>query len=352
MNERLPLVSIIIPVYNAERYLRECLDSVLGQTLREIEVICVNDGSKDASLTMLREYEANDSRLRVIEKQNEGVSVARNTGLDAAQGEFVLFVDADDIVVRDLCEKACNKAMAENLDLIAFDYDNFEVDGTRTPHGNAWPKNVFSSGMNRVEKIKFLADQAIPPWTKFSRRQLLQRNDIRFPAGIANGEDCFFHWKVIGLAQNPGCLEEICYHYRMNPSSATHRRRTFSTSIVVYEMIENFLKEHGLYPDVLADHFFICKMGDYWVVLTQQYPDRKELAEAVAYAQRTTSLREVPLVLRSGMRWRSKVNFSLMILFLKTHLWGAFLMWRNAKTFFLRILSSRKHEMSQGGFRE
>lgn len=96
--EQSPKVSVIIPVYNAEKYLRECLDSVVNQTLKEIEIICVDDGSTDGSLTILREYRKKDKRVKVLTQANEGVSAARNRGLLSACGEFVAFLDSDDYI--------------------------------------------------------------------------------------------------------------------------------------------------------------------------------------------------------------------------------------------------------------
>lgn len=91
-----PKISVIIPVYNVEQYLRECLDSVVSQSLADIEIIAINDGSPDNSLSILKEYEAKDTRVKIIDKQNEGVGKARNDGIKAAAGEFVAFMDSDD----------------------------------------------------------------------------------------------------------------------------------------------------------------------------------------------------------------------------------------------------------------
>jgi len=336
MNDNDPLISVIIPVYNVEAYLRECLDSVLGQTLRDIEVICVNDGSKDGSLGILRDYEANDSRLRVIDKRNEGVSVARNTGLDAARGEFILFVDADDIADRELCEKTYRKAAAEGLDLVVFDFDKLLEDGTYA-RGRPQRKKTFSSEMRHLEKLRFLTSLVISPYAKLSRRRLLQDNNIRFPAGIVHGEDCLFHWMVICLSRNPGYLNDVLYHYRQSPGSAARRRRMFSTSIVVYEMVENFLKGHGFYPGAITGQFFYKKMGDYVFTLRQEYPDRKELSMTVAYVKRTTSFREIPLILRSDVRWQCKIFYPLVILLAKTNLLGVYRALRTVKNFFIRV---------------
>lgn len=100
-----PLVSIVIPVYNVELYLRECLDSVISQTYHNLEIICVNDGSPDNSLSILEEYAAKDSRIRIISQENAGISVARNTGMDVATGEYIYFLDSDDYIALEMVER-------------------------------------------------------------------------------------------------------------------------------------------------------------------------------------------------------------------------------------------------------
>lgn len=113
----MPKVSVIIPVYNTEKYLRKCLDSVCNQTLSDIEIICVNDCSPDNSLEILNEYAQKDNRIKVINfEENKGVSIARNTGIDSATGEFIGFVDADDFVDLDFYEKLYNKATETGAD--------------------------------------------------------------------------------------------------------------------------------------------------------------------------------------------------------------------------------------------
>ena len=113
-------VSIIVPVYNVEKYLSKCLESLINQTLKDIEIICVNDGSTDNSLSILKEYANKDSRIKIIDKQNEGVSVARNTGIEVATGEYLIFVDSDDYLVENACEKALNTIEHNNSDICIF----------------------------------------------------------------------------------------------------------------------------------------------------------------------------------------------------------------------------------------
>ena len=115
-----PKVSIIIPVFNVEMYLKECLDSVLGQTLKDIEVICVDDGSTDASPQMLREYAEKDERLKIIYQENKGAGTARNVGMKEARGKYLFFMDSDDYCALDFLEKTTKYADEKKSDILVF----------------------------------------------------------------------------------------------------------------------------------------------------------------------------------------------------------------------------------------
>lgn len=111
-----PKVSVIVPVYNVEKYLEKCLETLISQTLKDIEIICINDGSKDSSLNILKKYALNDERIKIIDKHNEGLSAARNDGLNAATGEYIGYVDSDDWVDLNFYEKLYNAAKKYNAE--------------------------------------------------------------------------------------------------------------------------------------------------------------------------------------------------------------------------------------------
>jgi glycosyltransferase involved in cell wall biosynthesis len=121
-------ISVIIPVYNIEDYLKECLDSIVNQSLDDIEIICVNDGSTDSSLDILKEYGNADSRVRIISQENKGIGCARNTALTSVKGEYVYFMDGDDILELDALEKLYNLAVERDVDFIMFKISNFNED--------------------------------------------------------------------------------------------------------------------------------------------------------------------------------------------------------------------------------
>ena len=127
-----PKVSVIIPVYNTEKYLRECLDSVVNQTLKETEIICVDDGSTDESSEILKRFAEKDHRVQVYRTENRGAGAARNEGLKHAKGEYCSFLDADDLFEREMLSRAWEKAEAEQLDLVVFASDNFYSENGKT----------------------------------------------------------------------------------------------------------------------------------------------------------------------------------------------------------------------------
>ena len=129
-------ISIVVPVYNVEKYLSKCLESLISQTLADIEIICINDGSTDKSLEILENYASKDNRVKIINQENQGVSTARNNGLACANGEYVTFVDSDDWLESNSCEELYNKAIQTNSDIVLFShYDVFP--NKKTPYNLA-----------------------------------------------------------------------------------------------------------------------------------------------------------------------------------------------------------------------
>jgi len=119
------LISVVLPVYNAERFLRQCLDSIINQTLRNIEIICVDDGSTDGSLAILREYAARDARVIIVTQENKGAGAARNKGIEVARGEYLSFLDSDDFFELSMLEKAHAKVVKDNADIVVWQCDRY-----------------------------------------------------------------------------------------------------------------------------------------------------------------------------------------------------------------------------------
>ena len=203
-------VSIIIPVYNAEDYLARCLDSVCNQTLKDIEIICVNDCSKDKSLEILNSYASKDKRIKVIDcKVNGGESVARNIGIDNATGEYLAFVDNDDVVDLDFYEKLYNEAAKTGADITKAEAKEIYYDGkicTRSVN-----KKIRETGC----KAYFIGDW----WTAIYKRDFINKNNIRLPGGIVLGGDLLFVNEAVIAANKVATIDGTYYYHLMREDS-------------------------------------------------------------------------------------------------------------------------------------
>jgi glycosyltransferase involved in cell wall biosynthesis len=233
-------VTIIIPVYNVEQYLRQCLDSVVNQTLRDIEIICVNDGSPDGSPQILEEYAARDSRITVIHKENGGLSSARNAAYPYIKSKYTLFVDSDDWIDTTLCEKTVTIAEQEQADMTLY---FFHRQSGRTHYLEEFLKKYpFSS----IDKITLL--RHVSAWSKLWRSRFIIDNQLFFPDGLLM-EDHVVHWKA--LLRNPklAILSQKMYWYRARSQSITEEasKRVLLDVIPIYEMIKEILKQENQY---------------------------------------------------------------------------------------------------------
>ena len=212
----MPKISVIIPVYNSEKSLHRCINSVLCQSFLDFEIILINDGSQDTSGSLCDEYANKDSRIRVSHKLNEGVSVARNLGLDIAKGEWVIFLDSDDWIDNHMLEDMYNKGISECADLVYGDMKVFYKDHIDVLHIAKYA-NDKEQTLNNFIKSSFSTVVGM-----LSRKSIYDENNIRFPVGIGYCEDFYvavrlmLHSKVISYISTPF----YCYN-RQNEASAS-----------------------------------------------------------------------------------------------------------------------------------
>ncbi len=244
-----PLISVIIPVYNVAQYIGHCLDSILSQTYRNIEVIVINDGSKDDSLNVINSYVKKDARIHLIDKLNEGVSVARNEGLDAAKGEYILFVDGDDWI--DSC-------MVENLlKLVAVGCADYAGGGFVFEEIHTGRKRFSPSGFSPVEvsgrKVLsyYLSGHRLwsSVWGALFSRNVIEQNHLRFDKNIKFDEDCFFVMQFMSKAEKVVVCQEHYYHVLVRSSSVTRSSLHELDKTKQRPNYEGYLKEEGLFDD-------------------------------------------------------------------------------------------------------
>ena len=257
----MPKLSIIIPVYNIEEYISNCLNSILSQPFRDFEVICVNDGSTDNSLLELQKYR-NDERVIIIDKKNEGSGVARNSALAIARGEYVFFVDGDDWIEENSLQKMVDEADRLKTDILVFGGLSYYEDKGQTGgySANKLPKKYLNKVFNAKDIRKDIFKFPSTAWTKLYRREFLQKNDIKFQE-IKVGQDQlpFFHSMI--TAQRIAILPENLYCYRKNRRgavTAVKKKKNFSPIYVFYG-IEEMLKHTGLineYKSIFVKKYF------------------------------------------------------------------------------------------------
>lgn len=245
-------ISIIVPVYNVERFLGQCLDSIVNQTYKNIEIILVEDGSPDKCGDICDEYAAMDERIIVIHKKNAGVSAARNDGIDIASGEWVMFVDPDDWLELDCCRKVIEIAEKNKTDLIYFQIDiNDEVGHVVREFPKIGSYMLKRNDLQNLQLDDLAGDyesfgfESGSPWGRFFRRKFLISNGCRFPVGIKRRQDLLFNLYCLEYLQGAFFYDYIGYHNRLNSGSICHRYNPDMMEILLeyLEKIENFVKE-------------------------------------------------------------------------------------------------------------
>ncbi len=245
-----PKVSVIIPVYNAEKYLRECLDSVVNQTLRDIEIICVNDGSTDNSAAILQEYTKADSRITIIGQENQGLSAARNCGMRCAHGKYIYFLDSDDYIEKEALEILVRLAEDHDADSVHFAtrpfYESEELHRTNNLDGYFDMKD-FSGIYSGPEYIRTAREKYVytaPVWMVLWRRALLSDNGFEFINGIIH-EDEPFTFLADLASKRIVALPTVFHHYRIRSNSLKTSHVTHKNAIGCFRGAMALL-EHGL----------------------------------------------------------------------------------------------------------
>lgn len=209
-----PSVSIVIPVYNVEAYLGECLDSACRQSLSSIEMICVNDGSTDGSLAIAESYAANDSRIRVISKENGGLSSARNAGIDAARGDIIMFLDSDDLLVGNACEVVADRFVETSAEIVTFGASCFPEDAASTHMKECLsPRDAVYHPFS--DKLLFEENSRPYACRSAFKRDFLNAHSIRFCEDIPFGEDQILYFHAYPQASTVSLMSGKLYRYRI-----------------------------------------------------------------------------------------------------------------------------------------
>ena len=235
-------ISIIVPIYNAEKYLNKCIDSLVNQTKKELEFILVNDGSTDSSEDIIKSYK--DKRIKYFKNKNQGIGKTRNFGIDKATGKYLMFLDSDDYLDINACEKLYNKAIKEKSDLVVFDF--YRVEDTLK---EVTINNFKSSSLK--ENPNLLLDINLGPCNKLIKRELIDKNNTRFNEELKY-EDTPFVTEIIKNANKISKLNEYLHYYVIHSNSETTVRdeRVFDI-IKIIDIIRNQYKDEKYMEDIV-----------------------------------------------------------------------------------------------------
>ena len=229
------LISIIVPVYNLEKYIARCLISLINQTYDKIEIICVNDGSIDNSLEVLKFFKNKDERIKIINQKNQGVSQARNNALNYATGKYIMFVDGDDWLSEETCKFAIDTVNSNNVDVVLWSYireygnksltkDVFKEDSRYFDKKEVYKKiyrRIF--GLYKEEMMRpDHGDSIVPVWGKLYKADIIKKNHIQFiDYKEVAAEDALFNMKYFSFVNSAYYEKKYYYHYRKNDTSLT-----------------------------------------------------------------------------------------------------------------------------------
>lgn len=253
-------VSIIIPIFNGEKYLKKCLDSICNQTLKNIEIICINDGSTDNTLKILKKYVSKDKRIKIISTENNGQGSARNKALDIAEGEYIGFVDADDWVEKNTFETLFTKAKSNNYEMLFFQMINYINNTGKFIETDLYNHKCFEKEnlteenlvFNHENTKDFLFEIPVCPVSKLYKKEFLDSNNIRFSEGMLFEDNDFFYNSYFKCKRAGFCQKQFYYRRRHNNSvTQTFDETKFDIIKAANNVLEVFLENN--YDDYKTD---------------------------------------------------------------------------------------------------
>lgn len=276
----MPDISIIVPAYNAEKYIRKCLESLVNQTKEELEFIIVNDGSTDSTEEIIKSFK--DKRIKYFKNKNQGIGKTRNFGIEKAKGKYIMFLDSDDTLDKTACEKLFNKAERDNLDIVICDfykeYEDGSTEETRTPD--------FENAS--LEENPDIINEYLCPWAKIYRRELITSNKIKFVENLKY-EDAPFTIECLDRAKKIGKINECLNYYLIHANSETtvRDRRCFDI-LKIIDIIRKYTKKRPYLKEKI-DRLTVRIITNYTV--QQRVQENKEIGkefidQAFAYLER------------------------------------------------------------------
>lgn len=281
---RTPIVSVIIPCYNGAAYLKQCLDSIINQTLEEIEIICVDDGSTDDTLNILNEYKSKDSRLQVVTQKNAGAGAARNNGLRIATGKYLSFLDSDDFFEPDMLEEAYNSAEKYESDFVAFNSDQYHMDTNRLVH-ESWvlrtqdipPYMPFSYRQLTGNIFLTFVGWA---WDKLYRREFVLENNLYFQEQRTTN-DLLFVFSALIVAKKISIVDKILVHQRRGSSTSLSvtREKSWHCFYDALNALKKRMESENIFQELEQDYINYALHFSLWHLNTLAEPTHQLLKD-------------------------------------------------------------------------
>lgn len=293
-----PEVSVIVPLYNAEKYIGRCLGSLLAQTFKNIEVIIINDGSTDRSKDIANEFCRQDSRISIFDFPNRGVSSARNEGIIRAKGEWILFVDADDYIDKDTIEILLNTQARHNVDTVLY---SFYFEFENTTKSGLLPSSYIHLRDLLEERIKVENPDIVlcSPFNKLYNKKIIIDNKIRFDSDLPYGEDFEFNSKYFSYAHNIVLTSQVLYHYDCSIGNSGVKKVRQNFDIIINKMDKAFVL---LLQNLECDSSLTCRFR------------KKFISERWRYAiyLLLNSSESVETKVNLLLRWRNAISDDMM----------------------------------------
>lgn len=317
------LISVIIPVYNAEKTIQKCVESIQIQGIEEMEIILVNDGSTDKSLKICRELETKDSRIKVLTGKNQGVSNARNKGMKEARGKYIAFVDADDRIDHQMFHSLYDQ-MKKNPDIIVFDYYEWKEKEYKEKHRF---DDLEGDEISKEELIKRMIWQLGGTcWQAVYKRKVLYKNQVSFVAGRTICEDYQFFLESLRYSKKVLVCKKCLYYYHISQSSTTGKymknlekdKREFSQWLLEYA------KEFADYKEIIEGAEAYCAMSLLYTIynVCKNESPYRTYRQRIKYSKQQASKKLYKDAIRKAVRFRKKmpIMYYFQILSIRYHM--------------------------------
>ena len=270
-------ISVIIPIYNAEKYITDCLDSVINQTYKNLEIILINDGSKDNSGKICDEYAQIDTRITVVHNENKGVSYSRNYGIKISTGEYILFIDSDDRIKTNYIYELINANKDNQYDLVICNMKNIYINSNNIIEENV---SIETEKLSNILKNDYVYLQELLPYPflKLYKAEIIKKNNIYFPEHICAGEDQIFNFQYYRFVKSYKFINKVLHYYfhRDNNSlSQIYNEKTLKMSLEKLEKEKNFFELLGIKDKEIVFNTHVIDLIQCFVIMEGKHSYRR-----------------------------------------------------------------------------